>query len=236
MYIPDVLQEAADQIRALDVDNQEVPFDRDPWRSQIDGTDLDGVDLGDIFAGIAGKSITRKDIFERSPPDSTTLVPCTGEDVNRWIRFFILVMIWGYGEDRRGPWRVNQMVHTPNLLQIICQAGEECFYGLYPKAYKTLQTINQLGPAYASKLLYFYCRNFNGVVKPLIFDSRVIRTMRSFNWPIWTMDDMANGDNPKKQPHAYGQYLILMQNWADALRCRPEQLEYFMWVQARGEP
>lgn len=230
MYIPDVLQAAADQVRALDVDNQEVPLDRDAWKRHIDPASLDGVDLGDLFDGLAGNSITRKDIFERSPPDPTRFVPCTGEDVNRWIRFFILVMIWGYGKaDRRGPWRVNQMILTPNFLKIICQAREECFYGLYPKAFKTLLAIKQLGPAYASKLLYFYCRNFSGAVKPLIFDSRVIRKMRSFNWPKWVVDDMANGVDPKKQPHAYGQYLILMHNWASVLHCRPDQLEYFMW-------
>lgn len=236
MFMPGILQEEAVQIRQLDVDLQEVPFDRDAWARQISLNMVDLVTIGDIFDGLPLNSITRNDIFVRAPSDPTALVPCTPADAARWIRFFILVMIWGYGNvDRRGPWRVNRMLQTPNFLRIVCQAGEECFYGLFPKAFVTLHSINWVGPAYASKLLYFYCHNYNASVKPLIFDSVVVRAMRSFNWPIWCMDDMAIGQVPKgKSPHAYGQYLILMHNWAQALGCRPDQLEYFLWARGMG--
>lgn len=232
MFIPDVLQEEAGRIRELDVDLQEVPFDRDAWLRQIDPNGVDGVAIGDIFDGLPQNVIKRKDIFDRAPADPASLAPCTPADTARWIRFFILVMIWGYGNaDRRGPWRVNRMLQTPDLARIACQAGEECFYGLFLTAYVTLHSINWVGPAYASKLLYFYCHNYNASLKPLILDSVVVSTMRTFNWPIGCVDSMANGHAPKgRNPHAYGQYLTMMHNWAHTLRCRPDQIEFFLWV------
>lgn len=231
MYIPSFLQEKAEQIRDLDVDQQEVPFDRDAWTKHINTVDSDGLNLGDIFDGLKNNVITRRDIFDRAPADPKKLDPCTSEDEARWIRFFILVMIWGYGDsDRRGPWRVKQMLHTPDFRKIICQAGKECYYGHFLKAYITLHSIDMLGPAYASKLLYFYCHNFNACIKPLIFDSLVVSALRSFDWPEWCVDYLATSEIPKqKNAKAYGQYLILMHNLAHNLGCSPDQLEYFLW-------
>lgn len=231
MYIPSFLQEAAKQIRELNVDQQEVPFNRDAWSRHIGSDCLDDLNIGDIFDGLKNNVITRKDIFDRAPADPDKLVPCTREDEVRWIKFFILVMIWGYGDtDTRGPWRVNQMLHTPDFRKTICQAGQECYYGHFLKAYVTLHSINRLGPAYASKLLYFYCHNFNACVKPLIFDSLVVSALRSFDWPRWCVDYLATNETPKiKNAKAYGQYLTMMHNLAQNLCCSPDQLEYFLW-------
>ena len=102
-------------------------------------------------------------------------------------------------------------------------------------AYDTLiANITRLGPAFASKYLYFFCWNFGAIVKPLIFDSVVVAAMRTFNWPKYCADYMANINNPRRQPYAYAQYLILMHNWANSIGCRADQLEYFLW--AKGMP
>ena len=228
MHIPIILQECAAQITELDVDNQEVSFRRERWREQIP-------DIDDVLGGIDGKWISRRQICEIFPNDPNMLVPCTPARQAELRRFFILVMIWGYGNVGTGPWRVAQMIASPNFPQILCRVGEECYYGLYLKAYDTLiANINRLGPAFASKYLYFFCKNFSTQVKPLIYDSVVVGTMRTFKCPAWCVDYIANGSTPRRQPYAYGQYLTLVHNWAHSLGCRPDQIEYFLWGKGMG--
>ncbi len=228
MYIPDILREEARRIRELDVDIQEVPFIKDSWRKHIP-------DLDDILTGIHGNIITRHTIWNIFPNDPTMLVPCTPSLQSELRRFFILVMIWGYGNVGTGPWRVSQMINSPGFSEILCRVSENCFYGHFLQAYETLiANINRLGPAFASKYLYFFCKNYKAQVKPLIFDSVVIKTMRTLNWPHWCVDCFANGDTPKSQPRAYAQYLIQLHNWAYSLGCRPDQIEYFLWRRGMG--
>lgn len=228
MFIPDILQRNEGRIRKLDVDNQQVEFNRDSWRKHIP-------DLDDILDGIRGNSISRQDICRIFPNDPTRLVPCTPARQAELRRFFILVMIWGYGTVGTGPWRVGRMIQSPGFTKTLCQVSEECFYGLFLKAYETLvRNVKRLGPAFATKYLYFLCRNFKASVRPLIFDSVVVKSMRTFNWPNWCVDYMAYRNIPRRQSHAYGQYLILLHNWAGALGCRADQIEYFLWARGMG--
>lgn len=228
MYLPDILQEEAARIRELDVDSQEVSFDRDMWGEHIPGLD-------DILAGIPGNTISRHTICGIFPNDPAILVPCTPDRQAELRRFFILVMMWGYGNVGTGPWRVGQMIGSPGFPKLLCRVSEECFHGLFLKAYDTLlANINRLGPAFASKYLYFFCRNVRAQVKPLIFDSVVVKTMRTFGWPPSCMDCIANGNTPRRQPYAYGQYLVLLHHWAHVLGCRPDQIEYFLWRRGMG--
>jgi hypothetical protein len=228
MYIPGILQENATLIRELDIDNQETPFNREHWRKHIP-------DIDNIFDEIGRNVISRREISGIFPNDPNVLVPCDPTRQAELRRFFILVMIWGYGNVGTGPWRVAQMIASPGFPKILCRVGEECYYGSFLKAYGTLSAnINRLGPAFASKYLYFFCQNFKAQVKPLIFDSIVVNTMNTFNWPSWCVEYIANGNNPRKQPYAYGQYLVMLHNWANVLSCRPDQIEYFMWARGMG--
>ncbi len=228
MYLPDIIRKHAEEIRNLDVDGQEVSFNRDAWRAHIP-------DIDDILKGIPAGTISRKDIIDIFPGDPTRLVPCSPARQAELRRFFTLVMIWGYGTVGTGPWRVLRMLASPGFPQILCQVSEECFHGLYLKAYATLiGNISRLGPAFASKYLYFFCHNFSAAVRPLIFDSVVVETLRTFDWPGWCVDYLASGKNPRRQSYAYGQYIISLHNWASAIGCRTDQLEYFLWARGMG--
>ncbi|MCF7837109.1 MAG: hypothetical protein K9N49_00605 [Candidatus Marinimicrobia bacterium] len=221
--MPDILQEEATRIRGLDVDHQEILFDRNSWRKHIP-------DLDDLLAGIPGDLISRHTMYGIAPNDPPLPAPCTPARQADLRRFFILVMIWGYGNVGTGPWRVSQMIASPRFPEILCRVSEECFCGFFLKAYDTLiSNIKWLGPAFASKYLYYFCRKVPAHVKPLICDRVVLRAMRTFDWPAWCVNYIADGNTPRRQAHAYGQYLILMHNWAHALGCRPDQLEYFLW-------
>lgn len=229
MYTPEILRENAARIRKLDVDNQPAVFDRNVWSKHIP-------DIDKILEGIKGDTITRHAIFRIFPNDPTELVPCTLGRQAELRRFFIMVMVWGYGRVGAGPWRVGKMLASPGFARTLCQASEECFHGLFLKAYETLVgNINQLGPAFASKYLYFFCHNFKAPVRPLIFDSVVVKTMRTFDWAKWCVHYHAlKNSTPRKQSFAYGQYLILVHNWAGVLGCRADQIEYFLWTKGMG--
>jgi hypothetical protein len=229
MYTPPLLREDAARIRKLDVDNQPVVFDRNVWRKHIP-------DIDQILKGIKADTITRQEIFRIFPNAPTKLVPCTPARQAELRRFFILVIVWGYGKVGAGPWRVDKMLKSPGFARTLCRASEECFHGLFLKAYKTLVgNINRLGPAFASKYLYFLCYNFKAPVKPLIFDSVVVETMRTLNWPKGYVDYLALKNNtPRRQSFAYAQYLFLLHNWAGALGCRADQIEYFLWIKGMG--
>jgi hypothetical protein len=229
MYIPEILRENAGHIRKLDVEDQPVVFNRNAWRKHIP-------DIDKILEGIKSDTITRDAIFRVFPNDPTKLVSCTPARQAELRRYFILIMVWGYGKVGAGPWRVDKMLKSPGFARTLCQASEECFYGLFLKAFETLVgNVNRLGPAFASKYLYFLCHNFKAPVKPLILDSVVVKTMRTFNWPKGRVDYLALKDNtPRSQSFAYGQYLILLHNWAGALGCRADQIEYFLWAKGMG--
>jgi hypothetical protein len=229
MYLSITIEENAEQIRDLVVFDHPVPFEIERWRAHIPDIDI-------ILVGFEDGAITRGDLFSIFPEDPTHLVPCTLQRQAGLRRFFILVMIWGYGvKDNRGPWRVGQMIASPGFPKILCKVSEECFYGHFLLAFHTLiANIDRLGPAFASKYLYFYCQNFNASVKPLIFDNLIVSAMRGFDWPDWCADYMAGPRDPKRTEKAYGQYLITMHNWAKAINCRPDQLEYFLWGRASG--
>jgi hypothetical protein len=224
MYIPDFIREKAGCIRRTAVSSHAIKFNPEKWRLQIP-------DLDAITKGLTDNSISREYLLNIGFCNSNLPAHCSAQQQAAMRRFFILVMIWGYGGVGTGPWRVARMIQSPNFSKILCQVCHECSHGFFLKAYETLTAnISRLGPAFASKFLYFYCGNMKANVKPLIFDSVVIKSLRERGVPRVLMDYLAHSaNNPRGGEEAYGQYLILMHNWAKAIRCQPDQLEYFLW-------
>jgi hypothetical protein len=227
MYIPDILINNAEEIQNLDVAGQEVPFNIDVWRQYFP-------DIDDILAGMPSSVITRREIFGIVPPDPNDLVPCTDGVFAVLRQLFIIVMIWGYGNDGRGAWRTYQMVNSPLFRQTLCRVSALCYYGLFLMAFEILlKNIKWLGPTFASKYLYFLCYKFRCQIKPLILDQRVSNTMRTMNWEPgfvdWIFIPAPGKRHTSPAVQGYGQYLILVHNWADFINCRPDQIEYFLW-------
>lgn len=233
MYLPQIFVQNADAIRELEVDNQRVEINVETLRKILP-------DIDDILPAGCNNVITRKDLFNLAPREPIALVSCTKQRQEELRRFFILVMIWGWGRRGRGIHNIATAIASSGFPEILCRVTEECYYGMFLLAYETLlgnqPKINGFGPPFATKFLYFFCHHFHAVVRPQILDSLVVATMRSFNWPKQCPDFIAHNsanDNTLKSSGGYGQYLILMHNWASTLNCRPDQLEYFMWTKAK---
>jgi len=223
MYLPSIIQDNAAAIRNLNVDEQDVHFNRDSWQRRIP-------DFDDIIENLSGDTISRQQIFDRFTGISPRLATCDLTLQTELRRLFVWAMLWGYGLRGYGPFRVARMLDTPNLDQILCQSSEECYYGMFLMAYDSLNSgVKNLGPAFATKFLYFLSKSLTHAIKPLIFDSVVVATLRQFEWPDWVPNYLARGTTPLPTSRAYGQYLILLHNWASAIGCRPDQLEYFLW-------
>ena len=226
MYLPPIIAEQEAVIRALDVEGQAIRFNRDSWRSKIP-------DFDEVIDELPGDTISRGQIFGRFSTAVPRLVPCDSAAQAELRRLFIWSMLWGYGIRGYGSTRVAKMLATPNLGKLLCQVSVECYYGLFLKAYDTLNgQVKHLGPAFGTKFLYFLSGQLSYVIKPLIFDSVVVATLRQLDWPEWAPEYMAKDTTPRRASRAYGQYLIILHNWASRIRCRPDQLEYFLWKQS----
>jgi hypothetical protein len=230
MFIPNVVIDNINIIRELNPDiakDQEIRIVELPDDINIKG-------INSVLDSPLKNSISRRDLkdfppingIKLPPREPLQLVPCTKQLSDALRQYLIFIMIWGKGY--RNISRVAKALNlNPSLL---CKVTTECYYGLFLQAFKTLTSdVMGIGPSFASKLLFFYCYHFNATVKPLIWDVRVILALRSMDWPTENIDIMAYCDRPRKSAEAYGQYLILLHNWAAHLNVTAEQIEYFLW-------
>lgn len=235
MYIPAILSQEAGLIRGLDIDNQTVPFDLGPWKREIPYLDELLPDFVESDAYYKELVLSRGFLGRLLGDPEEYIKVSRSRTPAELRRLFILVMIWGYGRVGVGPWRTRIMTESDGFDQTLMEVWEDCWDGLFLRAYETLlHRVDRIGPAFASKFLYFLCYLLEAPVKPLIFDSMVVKALRNFDWPADRVDYLASGKVPRRSIGAYGQYLVLMHNWASRLRCRPDQLEYYLWARGSG--
>jgi hypothetical protein len=83
-----------------------------------------------------------------------------GSDGENLVEAFVMTMVWGFGRWPVGPYRTSVMVESggPRFGELLCevvnllQDGDE---GSRQRAYRSLLTIEQCGPAFATKFMYF---------------------------------------------------------------------------------
>jgi hypothetical protein len=133
---------------------------------------------------------------------------------------FILVMAWGYGEVGYGVWRVNRiLIETPNAPARLLKVREILSRSDAITGYKSLCgecKIPWLGPAFGTKLLYFFGSS-NSSKPPLILDEMVASwlnrnlglSIKPWGWSTTT----------------YREYLKRMYQWADTLSVSPVDIE-----------
>jgi hypothetical protein len=226
MYIPDILSGNAERIREIRPDDQFIEIDREVWRE----IDLDGI----IDGGALG--ISRGQVKSLAPIlDHQALVPCD-EAFPALRRFFVAVMLWGFGRTGYGAHRTGAMLAAPNLKPTLCAVTRCIAFGMYGAAYDVFRAakIPFLGPSFASKYLYFCSIGTAYPVKALIFDSRVAGALRRSDLPPDFWQYLTHNSGADSSVHwsssGYLQYLILMHAWASALHCTADQIEMFLFV------
>ena len=108
--------------------------------------------------------------------DRTFLRKLVADDSVSNVEKFLAIMIWGYGDLGYGSFRVKKMVNSPGFSEKVTQVYESCQRGEVLEAYLYLSKnrIEQLGPAFGTKLICFFTpREF---VAP-IYDSFISKWM-----------------------------------------------------------
>ena len=154
-------------------------------------------------------------------------------------RAFIAVMAWGYAKTGYGPYRATVALKTPRARESLLVAARTLADSGPVAAYGRLAgdcRLTYFGPAFVTKFLSF-CQPLDQGPSALILDSLVSAWLRreadvELNSGSWSAS-------------TYSRYLDLMDNWAAALECRPDELECCVfsamstergnqWVRPRG--
>jgi hypothetical protein len=133
------------------------------------------------------------------------------------------IMLWGY--PRGWPARVTRGF-LENVVEIAVHAPNGVAWCEY---YSTLHRIGTLGVSTITKLAYFFNRSFEGN-KALILDQKIIDVCASGHWAELQLPNLRydNADT-----HYLG-YLRLMDGVARTLKCRPDQVECFLFLFGRA--
>lgn len=139
-------------------------------------------------------------------------------------RAFIAVMAWGYGAQvGYGPWRTERVLkQTPGAAARLATVAETLLREDAVTAYGRLGRgadcrLRGLGPAFGTKYLYF-CQPAGSQPTALILDKLVA------DW--LAREGLLHLDPVPWSVRTYRRYLQHMHDWASAVRCTADELEY----------
>lgn len=144
----------------------------------------------------------------------------TNFDLEATCLAFVLVMAWGYGRVGYGVWRTSKMLSaTTDVPEKLLKVREilvrtDAISGY--QALRTTQRIRGLGPAFGTKLLYFFGAPERSMT-PLILDEMVTSWLNqhvglSLKPWVWSTK-------------IYQHYLEQMHQWAEDLNVSPVDIE-----------
>jgi hypothetical protein len=141
---------------------------------------------------------------------------------SKYIEGFLVVMIWGYASDYRGPYKTKQILSQDNALESIEKAYLALLSDDVVAAYSALVTNGPkyLGPAFASKYLYFASQQ-SVMPTPLILDSQVAEGLSRWGNMLYNSITASAKD--------YLDYLDYMKFAADKISIREEDLEFLVF-------
>jgi len=222
MCPPYILQNAP-TIRKCDPDCQRIPIAHF-WPDCLEDEEYPGIrDYFDLLAPVVeAPVITRPGIFNLAQTARNT------REQSDIMKVFLATVVWGYGRRPYGPYRLNRMLETPNVDQRIANAfnhmldEDRDLEERLGSAYNTLSGINGLGLSFISK--FFYFAGFEALApKPVILDKRVFDCWRRhIDIPI------------SRNFHGLMRYIEIVNQCAQELDVRPDQIEYFLWC-CQGE-
>ena len=136
---------------------------------------------------------------------------------------FLIVMIWGYSGDARGPVRTRQIIEQPNFLESLNLSIGFLAKNKIVEAYESLVISGpkHLSTSFGSKLLYFFASS-NDKVQPLIFDRRIFVILEKLG--------MSVGKSPVLTSKQYMDYIDLASNLAMKYSLSIGQVEEHLFI------
>ncbi len=145
---------------------------------------------------------------------------------------FLAAMMWGYGTTGYGPHRTRIMLDSPNVESVLTDTYYLLKEGKVVEAYqqfrvKRVNLIKRCGPAFFTKFFYFAGLGLKLKLLPLILDSRVEGSLSHTDMMGKNISEIAALIDGSAK--GYQKYIILMDEWAKELECRPDAIEYFLF-------
>jgi hypothetical protein len=154
--VPEKLLACASHIRAIRPDDHTVSYVRQRWDKYFSGD-------AEYMAVVRAhpESLRRGNVFDlaRTAVEKKTTVSLKS--------LFIGTMIWGFGNDNRGPAKTWRFIHFPDLMVTLDAVMRHLASGNYRAAYDC-NDIPDCGPAFFTKFLYFAGRGLSVRPMPLI--------------------------------------------------------------------
>ncbi|MCX6444866.1 MAG: hypothetical protein NTY85_04980 [Actinobacteria bacterium] len=136
---------------------------------------------------------------------------------------FLIVMVWGYSGDARGPARtrliMEQLNFSDSLLQSISFLNQNQILNAYESL--VISGPKHLSTSFGTKLLYFFSNSENEV-QPLIFDRRIFNILSDL--------DMSVGKSPVLTSKQYMDYLELASKLAKQYSISIGEIEEHLFI------
>lgn len=139
---------------------------------------------------------------------------------------FLTTMAWGYGGVGYGPYRVGKMLSTPALDQMLTRSCSIASSGASLSAYEFLMNnrIRQLGPAFASKWLYFCgSEEFAAPIYDSVIAKWVMANAKEFFADVRISSEYWN-------PATYSRFIDFLNEASTITGCSRGELEYLIFL------
>jgi hypothetical protein len=235
MTIPKILLDNKKLISRLKPEQQAIPYIVHNWNKYF-AEDTAFRTLSRFYQD----QITRKNIFDMG---NDLRLNYSWNDLRK---FFISIMVWGFGTTGYGAYRTYEMVNDKRFKSTVENCYQHIMNGDIERAYNAFW-LNKCRSAFYTKFFYFTGRgNVNSPI-PLILDSVVARYIEEkCNLDIGVYANVnRHTKNPKAKTYkpeiagkissvnrnaaGYIKYLNDMTQWANHLRVTPDQIELFFF-------
>lgn len=215
---PNKLKPQLDYIRGMDPAKQAIPFCPNEWNRRTLQPHLR--QLFNAIPKLKNGTVTRRQVqYAGNFAHDGRL---------HWNDFFVVVMIWGYGNDGYGPWRTEHMLQTRDFARIYRKIREHISNNKIEEAYNAPH-IDYCGPAFLTKLLYFLGLIFNSDPLPIILDSRVSKSLHKCNDEHFDGNRYFRQNGAARSAGRYVECVNDINQWGQANKFIPDQLEVFLF-------
>lgn len=149
---------------------------------------------------------------------------------------FIAAMIWGHEasedgkRDPRGPWKLSKIFEDSVAAENAIRMASVSSLEDVTKSYNSLnKALKRCGPSFFTKHFYFLGKASGKNEYPVIFDDRVARGLVKLSSPTSIALDMVSFSAATK-PEAYRRYLDFVFDQASTIKCKPDQIEYYLFT------
>lgn len=224
----ELLRPRARDIRQLEVEKQRTSFDVEEWQRWFDGTYFERDEAVTVFEN-ASDGFRRGELFEvaRAAADAA-------HDLIEIKKLWLAVYAWGGGTGATGyRARVNARLaffdnrFADSLQNTIDSLAVNDVVG----AHRAIDTVIGAGEGLFTKFLYFVSKPGLCNPLPLIYDEQVRRALQALLGRRWAIPLGATMSDSVAE--VFDRYVRTMHQWAQQLKCSPEQLELYFF-QTRG--